>query len=171
MIEQLQKTLTEPRSLGRAVLTVMRLYLGGWMIVSGLSYWLPVWGYTPVWPQPLGTLPASNDMLVTMISIGLFHIVKTCEILGGLCLLFDIFVPFGLVLLLPVSFVVWYNAIVLNHRFDRIFAPYMGVGCLYLNLLLLLAYIRYYIPLFSFRSSIGGFHDAQRVTKSFKESV
>lgn len=155
----------------KIILTVGRLYLGAWMIVSGTSYWRTVLGMAPIFPQPFGTLHASNELLVTMVHTQFFHIVKTLEILGGLCLVFGVFVPLGLLVLLPVSFVVWYNAIILNHRFDKMFTPYMGVGCLYLNLILLVWYIRYYLPMLTFKTSMGRIGDLRRLSGIFRTDV
>lgn len=147
-------------TLWRAAITLMRLFLGAWMVNSGYSYWAQRYGLPPAFPQPFGTLPASNQMLVTMIEVGLFNFVKVCEIVGGLCLIFGVFVPAATLLLLPVSAIVFFNAVFLNLRTDRLFSPtYMGVSCLYMNVILALAYIRYYLPMLSFRSSPGGLRD------------
>ncbi len=148
------------RTVGTAVVTLMRLFLGAWMIVSGYSHWAPKFGLSPGFPQPLGTLEPSNEMLVTMIEIGLFDIVKTVEIIGGLCLILGIFAPAATLLLLPISAMVFYNAIFLNLRTERLFNPtYMGVMCLYINIIVALGYIRYYIPMLSFHSAVGSIRD------------
>ncbi|MGF6785933.1 DoxX family membrane protein [Paraburkholderia sp. 35.1] len=159
---------TTAQLVGKVILTFCRLYLGGWMVVSGTSYWRTVLGMGPIFPQPFGTLHASNELLVTMVHTHFFHIVKTLEILGGLSLVLGLFVPIGLLVLLPVSFVVWYNAIILNHRFDKMFTPYMGVGCLYINLVLLVWYIRYYLPMMTFKTTIGRISDWKKLSKIFK---
>lgn len=152
----------------KTVVTLMRLFLGGWMIVSGYSYWAQKLGLPPGFPQPLGTLALSNQMLVSMIETGLFDFVKSLEILGGLCLVFGVFVPAATLLLLPISAIVYYNAIFLNLRTDRIFNPtYMGVMCLYMNVIIALAYTRYYLPMLSFRSSPGGPRDIARLPEIF----
>jgi len=152
----------------RTIIALMRLFLGAWMIVSGYSYWAPHFGLPPGFPQPLGTLPASNQMLVTMIDIGLFNFVKTCEIIGGLCLVFGAFVPLATLLLLPISAIVFYNAIFLNLRTERLFNfTYMGVMCLYMNIIIALAYIRYYAPMLSFRSSPTTLHELRRLPSLF----
>lgn len=155
-------------TLWKLAITLMRLFLGAWMIVSGYSHWAPKLGLLPGFPQPLGTLPESSQMLVTMIEIGLFDYVKAIEIIGGLCLVFGIFVPAAILMLLPVSAMVFYNAIFLNLRTDRLFNfTYMGVMCLYMNILLILAYIRYYIPMLSFHSSPGRFGDIAGLSRIF----
>lgn len=152
----------------KVTVTLMRLFLGGWMIVSGYSYWAQKLGLPPGFPQPLGTLPLSNQMLVSMIETGVFDIVKTIEILGGLCMVFGVFVPAATLLLLPISAIVYYNAIFLNVRTDRIFnLTYMGVMCLYMNVIIALAYVRYYLPTLSFRSSPGSLRDVARLSEIF----
>jgi uncharacterized membrane protein YphA (DoxX/SURF4 family) len=144
------------RTLLWAVITLMRLFLGAWMLNSGYSYWAQEFGLPPAFPQPFGTLPASNQLLVTMVEVGLFDFVKTVEIIGGLCLILGVFVPAATLLLLPVSAVVFYNAVFLNLRTDRLFDPtYMGVSCLYMNVIIALAYVRYYLPMLSLRSAPG----------------
>ena len=51
----------------KLILTAGRLYLGGWMIISGSSYWLTQMGLPTIFPQPVGNTPLSSQMLVTMI--------------------------------------------------------------------------------------------------------
>lgn len=144
--------------------TLARLFLGAWMVNSGFSYWAQKLGLPPAFPQPLGSLPLSNQMLVTMIEIGLFDFVKTIEILGGLCMIFGVLVPAATLVLLPVSAIVFFNAVVLNQRTDRLFdVTYMGVSCLYMNLFVALAYIRYYLPMLSLRSTPGSLGDLGRL--------
>lgn len=153
--------------IGRLILTLMRLTLGAWMINSGLSHWLTNWGYPPIFPQPLGSLPASNAMLVTLIETGVFDVVKACELLAGLLLLLDLFVPFALAMTLPISFMVIFNAIVLNLRYGMIFSTSMSVWCLYLNVILILAYLRYYLPMLTCRASLGSLKDFKQLPTVF----
>ena len=157
-----------PGTLWKAVITLLRLFLGAWMVNSGYSYWAQIYGLPPAFPQPLGALPRSSQMLVTMIEVGLFDIVKTIEIIGGLCLIFGVFVPAATLLLLPVSAIVFYNAVFLNLRTDRLFSPtYMGVSCLYINVIVAMAYILHYLPMLSFRSSPGSLRDLARLSDIF----
>lgn len=152
----------------KALVTLVRLFLGAWMVNSGYSYWAQKFGLPPAFPQPLGTLPLSNQMLVTMIEVGLFDFVKTVEIVGGLCLIFGAFVPAATLLLLPVSAIVFFNAVVLNQRTDRLFdVTYMGVSCFYMNIFVALAYFRYYLSLLSFRTTPGSVRDLGRFPEIF----
>ena len=157
------------RTLFKAILSFFRLYLGAWMIVSGSSYWLHKLGFQPIFPQPFGSLPDSSKMLITFVEVGLFDLVKTLEIVGGLMLICNMFVPLGLVILFPISGMVFFNAIFLNHRYDGILSvTYMGTETLYKNEILLLAYIRYYLPMLSFNSSSGRLSDLKRIPEIFK---
>lgn len=155
-------------TLWHGAITLMRLFLGAWMINSGYSYWAQKFGLPPAFPQPLGSFPPSNQMLVTMIEVGLFDFVKTIEILGGLCLLFGVFVPVAVLVLLPLSAIVFFNAVFLNLRTDKLLDPtYMGVSCLYMNVILALAHVRYYLPMLSLRSSPGSLRDLARIREIF----
>lgn len=152
------------------LVSLLRLFLGAWMLNSGYSYWAQVFGLTPAFPQPFGSLPASNQMLVTMVEVGLFDFVKTVEVIGGLCLIFGLFVPAATLLLLPVSAIVFYNAVFLNLRTDQLFSPtYMGVSCLYINIIVALAYVRYYLPMLVPHSVPCGLTDLRAIlTKLYR---
>lgn len=156
----------------KVILSGCRLYLGGWMLASGSSYWMTQLGLPPIFPQPVGNTPLSSQMLVTMIEVGLFDIVKTLEIVCGLMLIFNRFVPLGLVIAMPISAVVWYNAIILNGRFDRLLSPtYMGVMCFYLSIILMLAYLRFYAPLLTYKAKMGSLKDAKLMVDAARSDV
>ena len=156
-------------TLGQLVISFLRLYLGAWMIVSGTSYWLHQLGYQPIFPQPFGSLPDSNKMLITFVEVGLFDLVKTLEIVGGLLLVLNIFVPLGLLILFPISGMVFYNAVFLNHRYDGILSlTYMGTACLYMNVVLMLVYIKHYLPMLSMNARSGSITDIKHLPQIFK---
>jgi len=53
-------------------------------------------------------------------------------------------------------------------RTERLFNfTYMGVMCLYMNIIIALAYIRYYAPMLSFRSSPTTLHELRRLPSLF----
>lgn len=153
----------------KLILTAGRLYLGGWMIMSGTSYWLTQMGLPTIFPQPVGNTPLSSQMLVTFIEVGLFDIVKTVEILCGLMLVFNRMVPLGLICATVISAVVWYNAIILNGRYDRLFSPtYMGVMCFYISVVLMFGYLRFYAPLLTWKAKMGSPKDAKLLLDALK---
>jgi uncharacterized membrane protein YphA (DoxX/SURF4 family) len=127
----------------RYAIVLIRLYLGAWMLLNGLNH------FVALFPQPMGGPDRSSQLLVTLIETGLFTLVKSTEIAVGVMLLLDLFVPLALVVAMPVCVVVWYNhAILVGRPFD--FS--MGIGCLVWNLVLLLAYLPYFMPLFRMRA-------------------
>lgn len=134
------------------ILAGMRAMLGGWMIINGLNHFLPMMGLPPFYPQPLGTLHWSNVMLVSMIETGLFDLAKIAEVFVGLCLVFNRFVPLALAISLPVSFIVFYNSIALNYRYERLFSTYMAVWCTYMTIILMIANYKHYLPLLQWKS-------------------
>ncbi|MGD9843075.1 MAG: DoxX family protein [Steroidobacteraceae bacterium] len=144
----------------KLVLTGMRLLLGAWMFLQGLNHFIHLY------PQPMGSWPQASALLVTLIDTGLFDVVKMVEIVGGVLLLTGWFVPLALVILMPISTVVFYNDAVLQHRIARVF--YLGTGCMYMNVILLVAYIRYYIPMMSCHSSLGHVRDFKKLPEIFR---
>jgi uncharacterized membrane protein YphA (DoxX/SURF4 family) len=156
--------------IGKLVLIFFRIMLGAWMIVSGTSHLLSMFGFAPIFPQPLGSLHPSNVMLVSLLEVGLFDVVKTLELLVGLCLVFNVFVPLALAAALPVSYMVFHNSIALNMRYDRIFSTYMAVWCLYMNIILILAHLRYYLPMLRMHAPIGTLADFKRLPAIFDKA-
>jgi DoxX len=140
---------------GELILTLARLQLGAWMVVNGLNHWLPIF------PQPLSSTPKTSLLLVALIESGLFGLVKAVELFGGVLLLLNLYVPLALVLLLPMSIVVYYFNAVLQGRWNEVL--YMGTLCLYLNIILMFAYIRYYLPMLGPKSATGAWADLKRL--------
>lgn len=141
---------------GRLVLHVMRLYLGAWMVINGLNHWLPIF------PQPFGGTPLSQLYITSLVDTGLFGVAKAIEVIGGVLLILNLFTPLGLAILLPVSMMVYFNATYLQGRWFRIWGDngiYMGTVCLYFNLILMVTYLRYYLPMLSIRSTMGSLGD------------
>jgi len=147
-------------SLINIVLVAARILLGAWMIINGLNHWLPIF------PQPLGSNPYSNALMVTLIETGLFDLVKFIELIGGVLLILNRFVPLSLVALLPVSAIVYYNATTLQGKWDYIF--YMGTGCMYLNLLVMCGYLKHYLPMMRVDAEMGGLDEFRRLPDIFK---
>lgn len=153
--------------IGKLVMIFFRIMLGAWMIVSGASHLLSMFGFAPIFPQPLGSLHPSNVMLVSLLEVGLFDVVKTLELVVGLCLVFNVFVPLALAAAVPVSYMVFHNSIALNMRYDRIFSTYMAVWCLYMNIILILGHIRYYLPMLRMHAPMGKLADFKQLPAIF----
>lgn len=155
------------RFIGRLIITFFRVFLGAWMIVSGWNHVGPLLGFPYVFPQPLGNLHLSNVMMVSLIEVGLFDLVKILEVLAGICLLFNRFVPLAVAASLPVSYIVFHNSIVLNLRYERLFSTYMSVWCLYMNIILCFAYLKNFLPLLKYKTDMGTLSDLKKVKSIF----
>jgi uncharacterized membrane protein YphA (DoxX/SURF4 family) len=123
----------------------VRLILAAWMIPAGLNH------FYPLFPQPMGNQPLSTEVITALLDSGLFNIVKAVEMLAGLCLLFGFRVPLALVVLLPVSFNVWYWDTALQGWWTG--SAVYGWAVLLCTLVLIAAYFDEYRALFARRSS------------------
>lgn len=119
---------------------LVRLIYVAWMIPAGLNH------FVPLYPQPLGNEPQSIAVFTALIDSGMFTLVKAVELVAGVMLLFGWRVPLALVMVLPVSFTVWY--------WDTELQGWWSVSAIYgwavlgCNLFLLYAYRECYRPLF-----------------------
>jgi hypothetical protein len=101
-------------------LAFVRFYLGGFYLVSGLNYFL------------------------------LFQLAKVVEAVGGFLLFFNISVPFGLVLLFPITATV----MIMNFFFsDLMHVRLSGMRNFVLHLILFAGYAGYYLPMLNLRAA------------------
>ena len=118
----------------------VRLVYAAWMIPAGLNHFLPLY------PQPGGNTPLSIAVFEALIDSGLFTLVKAVELVAGVMLLLNVRVPLALVMVLPVSFTVWYWDTELQGWWSTsAIYGWSVVGC---NVLLLLAYWDHYRAMF-----------------------
>ncbi len=125
---------------------VLRILLGLDLLLNGINFWLD---FLPI------TTPASElarGLMAGLVNAGLFVIVKYIEIGTGLALLTNRFVPLALVVMFPITVVIFWTDCVL------IATPegwlYGGTTSL-LHVLLLICYLKHYMPLLSMRSRPG----------------
>lgn len=114
----------------------VRLIFAAWMIPAGLNH------FVPLFPQPLGSQPLSQELIVALIDSQLFDLVKAVELIAGVCVLFGFYTPLALLVCLPVSFGVFYWDAPLEGWSSR--AALFGYATLASNVLLCLAYYRNY---------------------------
>lgn len=121
-----------------------RYYLGGFNLVSGLNY------FVLFWPQPKVADSAGNEFVLAAMDLNLFAMAKVLEIVGGLCLVFNRFVPLGLVLLMPVTLMIF----LVNVPWSP--APHVQLSVsrnLLMHCILLAAYANYFYPMLKARSA------------------
>ena len=138
----------------KGLMHFFRLMLGAWMVINGFNHWVPIF------PQPFGGSPLSAQLIVTLYESGLFDVVKAAEIVGGILLIVNRFVPVGVVMLLPISAVVYFNATVLQGGWFRL---YMGTGCFYFNVFLLFGYFKHYLPMLKADAEVGTLEDLKEI--------
>jgi uncharacterized membrane protein YhaH (DUF805 family) len=127
----------------------LRLIFGAWMIPAGLNH------FVPLFPQPLGSQPLSHELMVALLDSHLMVVIKLVELIAGLCVFAGFYAPLGLLICVPVSFCVyWWDA-----RLQGAGAAVFGVATLLGNLLLCLAYVPSYRPMFALRSNPGAARD------------
>ncbi len=123
----------------------VRIIFAAWMIPAGLNH------FYPLFPQPMGNVPLSTEMITALIDTRLFTLVKATELVAGLMLLTGFYPRLALVLCAPLSFCVWWYDVPLDGWTSG--AAWYGWAVLSCNVLLLLAYFRGYAPMFALRST------------------
>jgi uncharacterized membrane protein YhaH (DUF805 family)/uncharacterized membrane protein YphA (DoxX/SURF4 family) len=124
----------------------VRLVFAAWMIPAGLNHFLPLF------PQPMGSQPLSMELIVALLDSHLFDLVKAVELIVGVGVLFGFYTPLALLICMPVSFGVFYWDAPLEGWGS--FAAIYGYSTLLCNVLLLLAYNKYYRPMFTLRAAV-----------------
>lgn len=147
------------RAIEKYLIIFCRFYLGGFNLVSGLNYFLLFW------PQPTVRDSVGNEYVIASMDLGLFTFAKVLEIIGGLSLVTNRFVPLGLVVLMPVTV----NIFLINAFWSPL--PHVVVSVtrnMVMHCILLAAYANYYYPMLKFRSAPQPvWRDPSRIWKSF----
>lgn len=125
----------------------VRLLFAAWMIPAGLNHFIPLF------PQPMGSQPLSQELIRALIDSQLFDLVKLVELVAGLGVLLGFYMPLVLLICLPVSFGVFYWDAPLEGWGSR--AALFGYATLLCNVLLCLAYFKSYRSMFTLRAEAG----------------
>jgi putative oxidoreductase len=119
----------------------VRLLFASWMIPAGVNHFIRIF------PQPMGSQPLSRELIVALIDSHLFDIVKLVELVAGLGVLTGFYAPLALLVCMPVSFCVFFWDAPLEGWGSR--AAKFGYAVLLCNVLLCVAYLRSYRPMFA----------------------
>ena len=119
----------------------LRLVFGGWMVPAGLEHFIHIF------PQPMGSKPLSQELIVALLNSHLFDMVKAVEFIAGVMVLAGFFTPLGLVICMPVSFCVFYWDTPLEGWTSG--AARAGEICLLVTVLLCCAHIKSYRSMFT----------------------
>jgi uncharacterized membrane protein YphA (DoxX/SURF4 family) len=126
----------------------VRLLFAAWMIPAGLNH------FYPLFPQPMGSQPLSQELIVALIDSRLFDLVKAVELVAGVGLLFGFYAPLMLLICMPVSFGVFYWDAPLEGWGST--AALYGYAVLLANVLLCFAYYKSFQPMFTLRTEPAG---------------
>jgi uncharacterized membrane protein YphA (DoxX/SURF4 family) len=128
---------------GRLV-TAVRLLLGAAYVVGGGNWFFKLIDPYPSIVDYLNA-PPPDDIVGALIRTGiLFHMVKIVELVAGIALLSNRFVPLALVLSAPVTVVVFVVDVFVSGHTRAVF---MGTGSFAMHGFLLLAYMSVYRPM------------------------
>jgi uncharacterized membrane protein YphA (DoxX/SURF4 family) len=122
----------------------VRLVFAAWMIPAGVNHFLPIF------PQPMGSQPLSQELITALIDSHLFDLVKIVELLAGIAVLTGFHAPLAVLMCMPVSFCVFYWDAPLEGWGSR--AALFGEATLLANLLLCVAYMKSYRAMFTVRA-------------------
>lgn len=126
------------RQFEKYALVFIRTYLGGFNLVSGLNY------FVHFWPNPVPGDPLGKAYMDVTLQLGLFQTAKALEVVGGVCLLFNLCVPMGLILLFPVTATI----LVMNVFFSPFAHIQVSGGRNFVfHIILFGAYAGHYLPL------------------------
>jgi len=119
----------------------VRLIYAAWMIPAGLNHFIRLY------PQPIGNMPLSIETFTALLDSGLFTFVKATELAAGIVVLLGWRLPLFLIMVLPVSFTVWYWDTELQGWWTG--SAIYGWSVLSCNLFLCAAYLDAYKAMFA----------------------
>jgi hypothetical protein len=130
----------------KLVLSV-RMILGLEFLLNGLNWWIKIIGPYPSISDYAGGKPVHPGFVGAMIATGfIFHIVKATELIAGIGLLANRWVPLCLVAVFPVTVNVFFVDVLMS---THLRAHIMGTGAMLMSIFLMLSYFSYYAPMLS----------------------
>lgn len=126
----------------RYIVQWARVLFGAHSLISGLNHFFVF----VLEPKP--NHPIAGPFVDSMTRMGLFDVIKVVEVLVGVSLLVNRGVLLALVMELPTSVSIFWLSVVVVHS-DR--SLFTGTKELFLNIFLLAAYGRYYLPLLNWK--------------------
>lgn len=147
MLDNLDATITRLWTKKPFVITVVavQMFFGAWYLIHGLNY------YMEFVQQPPGSASLSRQLISALIATGLFDLVKIAEIIFGVLLLANRFVPLSVLASLPINAaIIWIN-LVLKGDVDGIF---IGTVITLIHGFLVVAYFPYLKSILAYRSSL-----------------
>lgn len=122
---------------------ILQVFLGLFLILNGLNMWFH---FLPVQvPESV----QANKLMEGLVVSGMFALVKYVEIISGVLLVLNRFVPFALVIMLPLTVVIfWVDFGLIQSANSMKFGTLLVVP----HLILLLLYMRNFLPVLAMNS-------------------
>lgn len=99
-----------------------QFFFGGWFLFHGLNHWFHFF------PQPPGSASVSSQLISALIKSGLFDWVKAVEVVAGIALLANRFVPLAAIASFPISIVIGYLNIAVESDANALFVFFACPG-------------------------------------------
>jgi uncharacterized membrane protein YphA (DoxX/SURF4 family) len=132
----------------RYALLWVRMAFGAHSAISGINHFMPIFdiggGGDPAL-SPIG------PFMGELIHIGLYDVVKVIEVVVGICLLTNRFVPLAAAVELPISVVIAYLCIFVDGSPNIVFSGVREIG---FNLFILACYADYFLPLVTSQAKV-----------------
>jgi uncharacterized membrane protein YphA (DoxX/SURF4 family) len=136
-----------------------RYYFGLHSLASGANYFL---NFTPTGKM---VHPLATPFFDSMVDVGLYGIVKSIELVVGVCLVTNVFVPLALILEFPISLNIFFLSTVVIGKYPN---NITGAKELFLNLFLFAGYAKYYMSILAIRATPGPIWDRAVARRAFK---
>lgn len=112
---------------------IARLIFGGWMLASGLNFFLG-----PLFPLPGGHEPLAVQLMTALVHSQLLDVAMAIQFVTGALILAGLFIPLALCIVMPISVCAAYWAVVLEHE---PVGAILALAAMALNGLLMLRYL------------------------------
>jgi hypothetical protein len=124
------------------VVVFLRTYLGAFNFAAGLNFFILVW------PQPIPHDPLGAAFMTATLDLWLFQLAKLLECIAGFLLLTNVFTPFALILLFPITI----NIFVMDTFFSHLaHVKVSGARIFVFHLFLFAAYAQHFFGLLRMR--------------------
>lgn len=122
----------------------LRIAFAAHALLSGINYFHPLVPAPPYAVSPIGPFVAE------MTRIGMYDFIKVVEILVGICLMLNLFVPLMLLIEMPTTVSIFYLSVVVDGGHRPMFT---GPRELFYNVVLMAAYGSYFLPLLTAKAT------------------
>lgn len=125
----------------------LQMFFGAWFFLHGINY------YVEWVKQPPGAASLTRDLISALIATGLFDVVKIMEIIIGIALMFNRFVPLSVLAALPINVVIFWSGFVLKADFQ---GRATGITIVVIMVVMLYACYPYYRSFMPVRTKVWG---------------